>query len=324
MTTLTTPTPHDSAAADAAPEPAEEWAVRKSVWVPVDPDVAFDVFVSRPTEWYPAHHALVARRERIVFEPRVGGRWYESSTDGDVRDWGRVLQFVPGRSLRLTWRVDGRWQAVTDDEIASRIEVTFTPADGGGTDVELGHVELWRHGADATTIRTAVSGDSPGDTLALFERAVRRHHPDVDDPTAVADVGTVAANKRVVLAAFEAMAGGAFDLPLSARLHTPEYLDHEARPGSPLGPGAVVAHMEWLRSVYPDLAFDIRDVIAEDDKVVLRCVFTGTHLGELFGVAPTGNRVWTNQIHILRLDGGRIAEHWAGRDHSKLAEQLGR
>lgn len=306
------------------PEDTEEWAVRKRVWVPAGPEAAFDVFVGHPTEWYPSHHALVAHRDRIVFEPQVGGRWYESSTNGEVRDWGRVLRFEPGRSLTLTWRIDGRWQTVDNDEIASRIEVTFTPAEAGGTDVELAHLEIWRHGPDAEIIQAALVGESPGDTLALFERAVRRHHPDTDDPTTAADLGTTTANKRVVLAAFDALVGGRLDLPLAARLHTPEYLDHQARPGSDRGPAEVVAHARWLRSVYPDLAFDIQDVIAENDKVVLRCIFTGTHLGDLFGIAPTGNQVRTEQIHILQLDSGRITEHWAGRDHSKLAEQLGK
>lgn len=326
MTTLDPPgiPPSSRSPYGPAQENSEEWAVRKHVWVPAGPEEAFDVFVGHPTEWYPSHHALVSQRDRIVFEPRVGGRWYESSTSGEVRDWGRVLRFEPGRSLALTWRIDGRWQPVDNDEIASRIEVTFTPTAAGGTDVELAHIELWRHGSDAETIRAAIAGDSPGDTLALFERAVRRHHPDIDDPTTAADLGTTSANKRVVLAAFDAMAAGSLDLPLAARLHTPEYRDHQAPPGSSLGPAGVVAHAQWLRSVYPDLAFDIQDVIAEHDKVVLRCIFTGTHLGDLFGIAPTGNQVRTEQIHILRLDAGRIAEHWAGRDHSKLAGQLGK
>lgn len=326
MTALNSPDipPTTSAFPQAlVPENSAEWDVRKQVWVPAGPKAAFDVFVNHPTEWYPSHHALVADRDRIVFEPEAGGRWYERSTSGEVRDWGRVLRFEPGRSLALTWRVDGRWRSVDNDDIASRIEVTFSPAEEGGTDVELAHVELWRHGADATAIHAAIAGDSPGDTLALFERAVRRHHPDADDPTAAADLGTTTANKRVVLASFDALAGGRLDLPTAARLHTPEYLDHQARDAR-RGPRAAVSHGLWLRGVFPDLAFDIQDVIAENDKVVLRSIFTGTHLGDLYGVAPTGNQVRTEQIHILRLDCGRIAEHWAARDHSKLAEQLGK
>ncbi|TCJ89897.1 ester cyclase [Nocardia alba] len=320
---MTAPKSHTESPYGTAPENTEEWAVRKQVWVPAGPNAAFEVFVSHPTEWCPDHDVLVAPRDRIVFEPRVGGRWYEISTSGEMRDLGRILHFEPGHSLSLTWRVDGRWQPVDDDEIASRIVVTFTPGDAGGTDVEFTHLELWRHGPDAEVIRNAVGGDSPGETLALFERAVRRRYPAVADPTTAPDVGTTAANKRVVLASFDALASGELDLPLAAQMHTPEYIDHQARPGSARGPAMVVAHARWLRSVYPDLAFEIEDIIAEDDKVVLRCVFTGTHLGDLFGIAPTGKLVRTDQIHILRLDGGRIAEHWAGRDHSKLAEQLG-
>ena len=38
----------------------------------------------------------------------------------------------------------------------------------------------------------------------------------------------------------------------------------------------------------PDLTYTVDDQVAEDDKVVSRYTATGTHQGEFFGVAPTG------------------------------------
>lgn len=142
--------------------------VRKSVDVPVPPERAFAHFTGRPTEWWPESHVLVAARERVVFEPRAGGRWYERSTDGSELDWGRVLVWEPPHRLVLTWRIDGDFRPIDDDERASRVEVTFIPRGPGGTRLELAHVELARHGRAAGRIRAAVDGPSPGETLATF------------------------------------------------------------------------------------------------------------------------------------------------------------
>jgi uncharacterized protein YndB with AHSA1/START domain len=147
--------------------------VAKSVLVPSGAERAFAVFTERPTDWWPAEHILVPPpREEIVFEPRAGGRWYERSGDGTERDWGRVVEWSPPRRLVLTWQIDGRWQPVADPAKASEIEVTFTQQDGDATVVELAHVKLHRHGADAGAIRAAIDGPSPGVTLANFASAV--------------------------------------------------------------------------------------------------------------------------------------------------------
>lgn len=147
--------------------------VTKSVVVPSSAERAFAAFTERPTDWWPAEHILVPPpREEIVFEPRAGGRWYERSSDGTERDWGRVLEWSPPRRLVLTWQIDGRWQPVADPAKASEIEVTFTQADEDATVVELAHVKLHRHGPDARAIRAAIDGPSPGLTLANFAAAV--------------------------------------------------------------------------------------------------------------------------------------------------------
>jgi predicted ester cyclase len=57
--------------------------------------------------------------------------------------------------------------------------------------------------------------------------------------------------------------------------------------------------------------------------VVVRVVMTGTHRGDLFGLAPTGRRVTVDQINIEHIDNGRIAEHWRVTDELKLMRQLG-
>jgi uncharacterized protein YndB with AHSA1/START domain len=150
--------------------------VQKSVVVDVPAAEAFAVFTERPIEWWPETHVLVkAKRERIVIEPAVGGRFYEVAADGTVCDWGRILAWEPPDRVAMTWRVDGRWQMQPDDRHASEIEVSFHPLSAGSTEVVLAHVKLWRHGEDAEAIRAAIDGPSPGETLAKYAKVVAAH-----------------------------------------------------------------------------------------------------------------------------------------------------
>jgi uncharacterized protein YndB with AHSA1/START domain len=149
--------------------------VRKSVTVPVSAEQAFAVFVDDPMQWWPETHILVReRRTAIVFDRAVGGRFYERAVDGSEATWGRMLHWDPPRRIAMTWRIDGRWQSIDNDDAASEIEVTFTALGANSTRVELAHVNLHRHGADAVAIHRALDGPSPGETLESYARAVAR------------------------------------------------------------------------------------------------------------------------------------------------------
>ncbi|SRR6266487_311111 len=66
-----------------------------------------------------------------------------------------------------------------------------------------------------------------------------------------------------------------------------------------------------LRAGFPDLRHTIEDMIAKGDKVVIRATMHGTHGGEYLGIPPTGKRVTSESIHIVRLASGKFREHWA-------------
>ncbi len=55
---------------------------------------------------------------------------------------------------------------------------------------------------------------------------------------------------------------------------------------------------------------DILDQVAEDDKVVTRKTISGTHLGQLFDIEPTGKAIKIDVIDIVRLKEGQYFEHW--------------
>ena len=49
----------------------------------------------------------------------------------------------------------------------------------------------------------------------------------------------------------------------------------------------------------------------------------GTHRGAFRGVAPTGAAVEIGVVDVVRVEGGRLAEHWGGPDLLDALRQLG-
>lgn len=50
---------------------------------------------------------------------------------------------------------------------------------------------------------------------------------------------------------------------------------------------------------------------------------TGTQRGEFFGIPASNRSVEVAGVHILRIQDGRIAEHWGVNDDIGLMRQLG-
>jgi len=78
-----------------------------------------------------------------------------------------------------------------------------------------------------------------------------------------------------------------------------------------------------MRAVFPDIHFDLHDLLVDGDKVVARWACTGTQRGEFRGVAPTGKHVAFTGINIYRLRDGKMIERWAEEDGLSLLQQLG-
>ena len=107
-------------------------------------------------------------------------------------------------------------------------------------------------------------------------------------------------------------------------LLAPTYVNHTpSTPDPPPGPRGLKPIVLAIRQAFPDLHYEIRDVIATEDAVVIRTVMTGTHRGDLFGVRATGRRVSVDQINIERIRDGRIVDHWRVTDELKLMRELG-
>jgi steroid delta-isomerase-like uncharacterized protein len=113
------------------------------------------------------------------------------------------------------------------------------------------------------------------------------------------------------------------NLDVANELLASDYVDHDpAMPEDIHGPEGFKQYVSGYRSAFSDLHLTFEDQIAEGDKVVTRWTGTGTHDGELSGIAPTGNRVTLPGMEIVRISGGKLVEGWEGYDTMNLMRQL--
>lgn len=76
-----------------------------------------------------------------------------------------------------------------------------------------------------------------------------------------------------------------------------------------------------LRGI-PDIHYEIVQIVAKNDRVVVHLRGTGTHRGEFLGVAGTGKRIEWNAINIYRFEDGKVIETWQLLDVWGLMRQM--
>jgi steroid delta-isomerase-like uncharacterized protein len=78
-----------------------------------------------------------------------------------------------------------------------------------------------------------------------------------------------------------------------------------------------------FRAGFPDWRSDLDFLVGEGDLVVEVFTASGTHRGDVMGVAPTGNTVQLAGINVFRIADGKIVERWGRLDDLGLLRQLG-
>lgn len=78
-----------------------------------------------------------------------------------------------------------------------------------------------------------------------------------------------------------------------------------------------------LRTAFPDLHEQLDEIIAEDDKAVLRGTLSGTHLGVLRDIPATGNKITMPFVTVLHFRNDKISRAWTVLDRLEYMQQLG-
>jgi len=117
------------------------------------------------------------------------------------------------------------------------------------------------------------------------------------------------------------------DIDAFAALFSDKYVNHQVSAAAPpptnIPPkqGSVAFFKARLVGL-PDLKVEIEAMVADKDHVAASFVYTGTHSGVYFGVAPTGRKLRFTSCDIFRVQDGLIVEHWGMGDIAGVLAQL--
>jgi steroid delta-isomerase-like uncharacterized protein len=133
--------------------------------------------------------------------------------------------------------------------------------------------------------------------------------------------------KALTLEGFERMFNNG-ELNYLEQAIAPGAVDHQEPEGTDF-----VAHLKevitTLRTAFPDLHFEVHEILAEDGIVACRSTMTGTHegplnIGPMAALAVTGTRIEVPHMHFFRYDPqGRVTDLWHVWNTLLLARQLG-
>ncbi len=78
-----------------------------------------------------------------------------------------------------------------------------------------------------------------------------------------------------------------------------------------------------FRAAFPDIRWDIIELVTGGDAVVARFVVSGTHTGEYQGLLPTGTKVKAGGLWMARIKNGKLIEVREETDLLGWMQQLG-
>jgi uncharacterized protein YndB with AHSA1/START domain len=128
--------------------------VVKRLRVRLEPAAAFELFTRELARWWPlaTHSCMGDEAVNVVIEPCVGGQVVEHARDGRQAPWGTVLAWDPPHRFAMTWH------PMSDPAMATRVEISFTAAADGGSDLQLVHAGWDKRGVDAGLWRDRYDG----------------------------------------------------------------------------------------------------------------------------------------------------------------------
>jgi uncharacterized protein YndB with AHSA1/START domain len=148
--------------------------VVKTVTVACTPEEAFRYFTADFGMWWPtATRSVVAYASQFkdkpataVLEPRVTGRIFERTRDGEEHAWGSVLVWQPPTRVAFSFH-PGR-----DEQEAQTVEVTFSGAPEG-TRVVLTHSGWEKLSANAQQARDSYNQGWEGVFVTNYPEYIR-------------------------------------------------------------------------------------------------------------------------------------------------------
>ena len=105
-----------------------------------------------------------------------------------------------------------------------------------------------------------------------------------------------------------------WNMAMADEVISPQFTSHDWPEGGPTGPKAFRHYYSAIRSALADARYEVDDLIAERDRVVVRWRLLGIHIGAFRGIAPTGRPITLRGIANYRVQDGKLMERWVVSD----------
>lgn len=127
---------------------------------------------------------------------------------------------------------------------------------------------------------------------------------------------TIEDNKALIRKWLEAWK--AEDVASLDKLFAPQYTVN----GVPVGVEGVKQAVQFLHAALTDIAVELNDVVAEEDKVVVRWMVRGVHTGDFLGIAASGKQLELHGINIYQIVDDRIVSNYEETNLPEVIQRL--
>lgn len=105
-------------------------------------------------------------------------------------------------------------------------------------------------------------------------------------------------------------------------LFSDAFLDHTPQPNCTPDKAGALGLYRKLREAFPDFHAVIHWQRADGDVVTTYKTYHGTHRGDFLGVAATGKAIHFETVDAMRVQDGKITEHWGVANLYSVLQQL--
>lgn len=112
------------------------------------------------------------------------------------------------------------------------------------------------------------------------------------------------------------------DIDAASLMMAEDFIDHAPWPGHPATREGFQAGTAEMRAAFPDLKIEPLKLLEEDDKVAAVVRVSGTQHGEFMGNKASGRAFAIEGVDILRVQDGKLREHWGVMDTAQMLAQL--
>jgi predicted ester cyclase len=130
-----------------------------------------------------------------------------------------------------------------------------------------------------------------------------------------------ATNKELVRRFYKEVYGD-WNMALVDQVISPRFISHDWPQDGPSGPQAFRDYYTAIRSAVSGARYEVDDLIAESDRVVVRWRLLGRHTGDFGSIPPSGRPITLKGIAIYRLESGMLMERWVVSDLHGLLEEI--